>query len=322
MSSDDQENPPKKLSLSRDKNADADTEKSAPPPAMKLRRKSETEEPPAPKVTAPVEPAPEEAAKAPSAPSAPSSPSETDEDSSLLNPDDPFSGSIKEGEIKEATPPPLSKKKIKVKQVEVPPPTNDSGSQVEAAVESINQAEETESSDQGKSSFLPSILVILLLLGVLGAAGYGLWMVLQPALTGETGEFSDNNAGTESKGPIGKAKDVISKVNSNVADADGEIESFSGKSPDSKTLKEAPKAAVPPQKATTSGVGQSSVTEYLSSVHVGGMRQGERPMIIIDGTAYKPNDVVNEATGLKFDGFRDGKLAFRDRKGIVYLKSF
>lgn len=320
MSSDDQDNPPKKLSLSRDKNVDADTKKSAPAPAMKLRRKSETEEPPAPKETAPVEPAPEEAVKASSALS--SAPSETHETSSRFNPDEPFGGSIKEGEIKESTPPPISKQKIKVKKVEVPAPTNDSGSQVEAAVASINQAEEIESSDQGKDSFLPSILVILLLLGVLGAAGYGLWMVLQPAEAGETGEISENNAGTESKGPIGKAKDVISKVNSNVADADDEVESFSGKSPASKAPKQAPKAVVPQQKAATSGVGESSVTEYLSSVHVGGMRQGERPMIIIDGAAYQLNDVVHEATGLKFDGFRDGKLAFRDRKGIVYLKSF
>jgi hypothetical protein len=64
------------------------------------------------------------------------------------------------------------------------------------------------------------------------------------------------------------------------------------------------------------------VTEYLSSVHIGGMRQGERPMVILDGATYQQGDVVQEATGLKFAGFRNGKLAFRDGKEIVYLKSF
>lgn len=73
-------------------------------------------------------------------------------------------------------------------------------------------------------------------------------------------------------------------------------------------------AAVERTKATVSG--------FLSSLHIGGMRQGDRPMILIDGRAHTVGDTVQTETGLKFDGFRNGKLAFIDQNDILYLKSF
>ena len=65
-----------------------------------------------------------------------------------------------------------------------------------------------------------------------------------------------------------------------------------------------------------------AVSAYLSKVHIGGVRSGERPMVIIDDESYTPGDVVEPETGLRFSGIRNGKLAFTDENTVVYLKSF
>ena len=67
---------------------------------------------------------------------------------------------------------------------------------------------------------------------------------------------------------------------------------------------------------------KQSVSQYLSGIHIGGVRKGDRPMVLIQGTRFLVGDIIQPETGLKFDGIRDGRLAFRDSHGIIYLKSF
>lgn len=67
---------------------------------------------------------------------------------------------------------------------------------------------------------------------------------------------------------------------------------------------------------------KATVSKFLAALHIGGMRQGARPMVLINGVAHNVGDTVQAETGLKFSGIRDGKLAFVDTNDIVYLKSF
>lgn len=294
MSSDDQDTPPKKLGLSRDKSIDADAEKPAPPSGMKLKRKSDTEEPASPIQETPQPSTPPETEATPSG--------ENNED---FDPKNPFGDIIKEDEIKKpkGPPPELPSK---------PHPKIDdgSGAKVEEAIQTLNKPQDDQEAPQNseKSSFLASIVVILILLAVLGGAGYGIWKVL---LTPEDGVAETE--GTDSNGPIQKAKDVVAQVNSAKADAENEMESFTG---------EAQNGASAVNAQPKVGTNQQIITEYLSSVHIGGMRDGDRPMVILNGTSYRAGDTVQQESGLTFAGFRDGKPAFRDKKGIVYLKSF
>jgi len=65
-----------------------------------------------------------------------------------------------------------------------------------------------------------------------------------------------------------------------------------------------------------------AVSDFLTGAHIGGVRAGENPKVMINGQSYSMNELIDADTGLRFAGMRDGKLAFKDAKGIVYLKSF
>ena len=67
---------------------------------------------------------------------------------------------------------------------------------------------------------------------------------------------------------------------------------------------------------------KESVSKYLQNIHIGGIRTGERARIMLDGANYNINDTVDAATGLVFIGTRDQRLLFKDRNGIIYVKSF
>ena len=67
---------------------------------------------------------------------------------------------------------------------------------------------------------------------------------------------------------------------------------------------------------------KQSVIQYLSRIRISGVRQGERPIVIIEGQSFYVGDIVETEYGLRFDGIRDGRLAFRDSHGIIFLKSF
>jgi hypothetical protein len=71
-----------------------------------------------------------------------------------------------------------------------------------------------------------------------------------------------------------------------------------------------------------SAANKAAISEFLSSVHIGGVRDSDRPMVIVDGQSYLAGDVLMDETGLTFAGVDEGKLVFHDDLGIVYLKSF
>ena len=67
---------------------------------------------------------------------------------------------------------------------------------------------------------------------------------------------------------------------------------------------------------------ENGAASFLTSAHIGGVRAGDRPKLIMNGESYVPGDLVDDRFGLRFVGIRDEKLAFKDENGIVYLKSF
>jgi hypothetical protein len=64
------------------------------------------------------------------------------------------------------------------------------------------------------------------------------------------------------------------------------------------------------------------VSEFLKNAHIGGVRTGDRPKLLLNGQSYDQGDLIDPGTGLRFIGLRDKKLAFQDAQGIVYIKSF
>jgi hypothetical protein len=225
----------------------------------------------------------------------------------------------------------------------------------------IKQLETPAGQASSKNSILPSIIVICILLIALSAASFGLWMLLAPADSENLTDSSETTSANESRhtspesavetpatkkvptGPIQRAKDTIAKVP--IANIDAITAEDSQESAPTAVKMESSSAAVIDQMATTGSTlpatteleptapvsdmqtrsalaDKEIISEYLSAIHIGGLRKGDRPMVLIEGKSFLVGEIVHEATGLKFDGIRDGRLAFRDTHGIVYLKSF
>lgn len=66
----------------------------------------------------------------------------------------------------------------------------------------------------------------------------------------------------------------------------------------------------------------NTVSEFLQKAHIGGVRTGQQPKLILNGSGYDQGDLIDPATGLRFLGLRDKKLAFQDAQGTVYVKGF
>lgn len=346
MSSDNQKTPPRKLSLSRDNSGDGDTQKNTPPPAMKLKRKSETKGPAAPT----------QGTSDSSIPPKPETKTSIDT-SDDYDPGKPFGDSIKKGDNKEPKGPPAE-----LKNKSLPIIDDQFRVKIEKATQPAiePQANDTTQNSE-KSSFLASVAVILLLLAVLAGAGYGIWTILQSSQDEATQKET-----TEANEPIQRTKDLAAKVDSASTEGKKEVGSFTVESPisaqnsadvanaqpkpgsasskqqiitqrtkdlvtkaDSTSTVEAPisaqnstdAASALPKPGSVSSK-QQIITEYLSSAHIGGMRDGSRPMIILNNVSYQAGDTVHTESGLAFAGFRNGKPAFRDAKGFIYLKSF
>ncbi|MGJ8638160.1 MAG: hypothetical protein ACSHYA_02100 [Opitutaceae bacterium] len=135
--------------------------------------------------------------------------------------------------------------------------------------------------------------------------------------------------------PIDRAKETIAKVPvmeaipdiSNGSPTSNNVVSEPQEQPNTVTTakstpltlaEELPQVLVKPQTTEL----QEQVTQYLSSIHIDGVRTGSKPKVMIDALSYNIGTVLDEATGLSFEGVRDGKLLFKDRNGILYLKSF
>jgi hypothetical protein len=189
------------------------------------------------------------------------------------------------------------------------------------------------SDPSGKSSFLPSILIILALLLMLSGAGYGLWLVLQtpPSDISETTKSAPPTSNAEEpKNPIQKVQETIATVKpvdleaieadqaTNPAVASPTSETGTDDESPSKNLT----VAAPTPQPTNTEDYKAIVSEYLAGIHVSGVRDSERPMVIIGGKSYFSGEILLEEPGLTFIGFRDKRIAFRDSNGIVYLKSF
>jgi hypothetical protein len=227
--------------------------------------------------------------------------------------------------------------------------------------ETIKKLETPAKQTSAQNSILPSIIVICILLIALAAAAFGLWMLLAPGSSENDTAASETTSGKETAiappatkeaptGPIQRAKDTIAKVP--VADIDAiTAENPSDRLDNSPSAVKIATSAAPvvapvaETAATTNSItppatdidladiasatqtrsavaDKESISKYLSEIHIGGLRKGDRPMVLIEGQRFLVGDIVHEATGLKFDGIRNGQLAFRDSHGIVYLKSF
>ncbi|NBB78005.1 MAG: hypothetical protein GVY36_00930 [Verrucomicrobia bacterium] len=223
--------------------------------------------------------------------------------------------------------------------------------------------------DKKPHSLLPSLLILGLLFLLLGAAGFGLWMLLfsaepsetsserQPIAVAEDSQNQETAKESGAKNPIERAKETIASVPKlDLDELSGQSESES-KVESAPVVESAPEAEITRQVATPEAENKktnektnamqvdsaakamstpaprtestaemeatkATVSEFLGSLHIGGMRQGARPMILIEGQPHTVGDTVQAETGLKFDGIRDGKLAFIDENDVVYLKSF
>lgn len=189
--------------------------------------------------------------------------------------------------------------------------------------------------EKKNKGLVASVIVILGLLALLGACGYGLYYVLQePSGNNESASNQESAAQKEESGsflsqPIEKAKAVISKVPDQGAALPEEKTSAPAESPPQEAKEPDPaEAAGPagaenkPSAASLDSSQTSSVAAFLQAVHVGGTRTGERPKLILNGQSYEKGDIVDPSSGLRFIGFRNKKIAFQDTQGIVYIKSF
>lgn len=195
-------------------------------------------------------------------------------------------------------------------------------------------------------SLLISIMMIAVLMLLLGACAYGLYYVLlrpagaEAAGHGSAAEPADPAAASAATSPkvvsrlsqpIAKAKELVAQMEDPVAAWTEDIPAplpapveqaspqvSSPTSPTSLTVPE-PAPEVARQPVTTQ---QNAVTEFFKQSHIGGVRMGENPKLLLNGLNYGPGDLIDPATGLRFIGLRDKKIVFQDSQGVVYIKSF
>jgi hypothetical protein len=183
---------------------------------------------------------------------------------------------------------------------------------------------------------LGSIVVILGLLILLGACSYGLYYVLmspsEDANTTDSAESANlpeegkEASGNRLTGPIAKAKQVVAEMQDPESAWIEEKAPMPVEKPSQQEIEAKPVAiaeAVPV--ASTPSVDSSTtsaVSEFLKNAHIGGVRTGNRPKLLLNGQNYDQGELIDPGTGLRFIGLRDQKLAFQDAQGITYIKSF
>ncbi len=209
---------------------------------------------------------------------------------------------------------------------------------------------------------ITSILMILAMILLIGAAGAGIWWVLkddetstQEAQTApppvETPPAPSTTPPAPPSGPIGKAKEAIARKEAADAEnlADSGLLENSAETPPSdpepappeesfepapaepapaepETEREAdapaPPAPAEPAPTAPSDELQAEVSEFLSAAEIGAVRAGRQARVMLNGISYSSGEEVHAATGLIFVGTKDDRLVFRDDNGIYYVKSF
>jgi flagellar basal body-associated protein FliL len=183
---------------------------------------------------------------------------------------------------------------------------------------------------QQKESHLASILVIVALLLILGAAGGGIWYILQ----GDVSSLTEESASTDTDpvkttpaepAPVEAAPVKTGFVNSiqRTKETIAEVPAAQVNDILKSEVNTKSKAEVThhPEPAYSENH-KEAVSDFLSNVHIGGVRTGVNARIMLNGQNYELNDTVYGATGLTFIGTQDQKLLFRDRNGVIYVKSF
>ena len=245
-------------------------------------------------------------------------------DASAFEPKNPFQGVATDSEPKKSdrSPPELPSK---------PAPSHDDGP-AQKVEEAIGQTHE----EKKHKGLLASIVVILGLLIFLGACGFGLYYVLmspsedsnatdsaEPAIVPE--ERKEESGSLLSR-PIAKAKAVVAEMQDPESVWTEEKASAPVEKPSQQAVEAKPaEIAEPVPVALAPSVDSpqtSVVSEFLKNAHIGGVRTGDRPKLLLNGQSYDQGDLIDPGTGLRFIGLRDKKLAFQDAQGIVYIKSF
>lgn len=214
-----------------------------------------------------------------------------------------------------ATPPPV---KLAPPPQAQQPATRTGGS----ASAKINESATAAAEPAQKDSPLSSILIVVAMLFILAAAAGGIWFLLRSDGPEQLESAEITAPAAAPSNPIERAKASIATVPDR--NLDKTLGTESAPEPITQLVAEPIVAELSPAE-TSPAIPTSlkeSVSKYLQNIHIGGIRTGERARIMLDGANYNINDTVDAATGLVFIGTRDQRLLFKDRNGIIYVKSF
>jgi hypothetical protein len=187
----------------------------------------------------------------------------------------------------------------------------------EDTAEKIDESIQQLPQETSRTNPLISVLIIAALLLILGAAGGGIWYILKSDQQTASGEHATAPAAAQPQtqaqapsGPITQAKETIAKVPvMDLAEIEGSETVFVPSVPE-------------PEAAPLNEALKDAVSQYLENVYIGAIRTGTRARIMVNGENYNMNDIVDPNTELRFIGIRDQRLVFKDRNGILYVKSF
>lgn len=271
-------------------------------------------------------------------------------------------------------------------------PNNPASVASDATTGKLEKVSDYTGEDKQDGEKILSFIVILVLFGLLGLCGFGIYFVMKTPEDAPVKQAETVDSAATS-GPIAKTKAVVSSIPDSVSellsetdsatisqtesaapsnpaatlpsvseapaplnsetvlrldsttqksdnsDSDTELESVMlappsenlGQIPSNPDPAPAPDPApevspistpnITPTIETDTGL-SLAVSEYLTRAHVGGVRTGDRPKLILNGESYQPGDIVDPTSNLRFIGLRDGKLAFQDSQGTIYIKSF
>jgi hypothetical protein len=230
--------------------------------------------------------------------------------------------------IDDAPPPVLGEKKPEIPH-KLPPelPSQPASAIDEGSGEKLEDDLGELEKQKHRTSTFASIIIVVVLLLILAAAGGGIWWVLkapnkdttQDTPVAET-QVEATEARTSIAAPITKAKKTITSIP--VAEVPDLRKTEPRVSPKVHSFIAPPRTPTRTTTPSASNEMKEAVSAYLNNVHIGGVRMGTRAKVMIDGDSYEIGDIVDEATGLKFAGTRDGRLVFSDSNGIFYVKSF